>query len=363
MGIHLMNRQLRCAFVALLIAAIALTTGACGTGEPVPPNDPGQPGASQGQQAEPGGTGVTAPGRLLFVREGTLWLWQDGQASPLAGDGAILHPAWSPDGRQIAYVERGASFSDLVLANASGEPQERLTDHESEFPPESRERICDSIWALYPAWAPSGRRLAFVTQEASPLCPAGAPAIEFSLSLATIERSDGEQNDLYANEQAHVEAPAFRPPRGTEIAYTHIDLTANGQQRLYRLDVATGDVEPYPGAPPRSYDPAFSRDGRWLTFAARDGDETDIWLLPGDAESGSNPAPQRLTTLGMARAPAFSPNGRLLAFLAIPPGEDGFELWIAELSLRSDGTVQADEIQQLTTGLGIDAASGISWAS
>ncbi len=362
MGIHLMNRQLRCAFGALLIAAIALATGACGSGEPVPTGEPGQPGAPQGQQAEPGGTGVTAPGRLLFVREGTLWLWQDGQASPLAGDGAILHPEWSPDGRQIVYVEQGASFSDLVLANASGEPQERLTGNESEFPPESRERICDSIWALDPAWAPSGRRLAFVTQEASPLCPAGTPAIEFSLSLATIERSDGEQNDLYINEQAHVEAPAFRPPRGTEIVYTHIDLTANGRQRLYRLDVATGDVEPYPGAPPRSYDPAFSRDGRWLTFAARDGDETDIWLLPGAAESGSNPAPQRLTTLGMARAPVFSPNGRLLAFLAIPPGEDGFELWVAELSLRSDGAVQADEIQQLTTGLGIDAASGISWA-
>jgi TolB protein len=85
--------------------------------------------------------------------------------------------------------------------------------------------------------------------------------------------------------------------------------------------------------------------------------------LPGDATSGSNPAPQRLTTLGMARAPAFSPTGRLLAFLAIPPGEDGFELWVARLSLRSDGTVRATDVQQLTTGLGIDAASGVSWAS
>jgi TolB protein len=346
----------------LLIAAIALMTGACGTGEPVPAGEPGQPGAAQNEQSEPGGTGVIVPGRLLVVREGTLWLWQEGEANPLAGDGSLLHPEWSTDGRQIAYVEQGASFSDVVLANASGEPQERLTDNESEFPPDSRERVCDSIWALYPAWAPSGRRLAFVTQEASPQCPAGAPAIEYSLSLVGLSLSDDEQSELYVNEQAHVEAPAFRPPRGTEIVYTHIDLTANGRQQLFRLDVASGDVEPYPGAPPRSYDPAFSRDGRWLAFAARDGNETDIWLLPGDAASGSTPPPQRLTTLGMARAPAFSPNGRLLAFLAVPPGADGFELWVAELSLRSDGTVQTSEIQQLTTGLGLDAASGVSWA-
>jgi TolB protein len=347
----------------IVLVALALLAGACGGGQRVPEGEPGaEPFAPQDQQAAPGGTGVEVPGRLLFVREGTLWLWQGGQASPLAGDGAVLHPEWSPDGRQIAYIERGESFSDVVLASTSGELQERLTDNESDFPPDSRERVCDSIWAFYPAWAPSGRRLAFVTQEAPPVCPAGAPAVEYSLSLAGTSLSNGERNDLFFDEQAHVESPAFRPPRGTEIVYTHMDLRANGQQQLYRLDVATGDVESYPGAPPRSYDPTFSRDGRWLAFAARDGTETDIWLLPGDAESGSNPAPQRLTTLGMARAPAFSPNGRLLAFLAIPPGADGFEMWVAELSLRSDGTVQAGEFQQLTTGLGIDAASGISWA-
>jgi TolB protein len=317
----------------------------------------GQQGVSEGAED------ADVPGRLVFIHEGTLWLWQGGQAEPLAGEGELMHPAWAPDGRQIAYIERGASFSDVVLASAEGEPLTRLTDNESDFPPDSRERVCDSVWAFYPAWAPNGRRLAFVTQEAPPLCPGGAPAVEYTLSLVGIPADGGATRELYANEQAHVEAPVYRPPLGTEIVYTHINLRANSQQQLYRLDVATGDVEPFPGAPPRSYDPTFSRDGRWLAFAARDGSETDIWLLPGDATSGSNPAPQRLTTLGMARAPAFSPTGRLLAFLAIPPGEDGFELWVARLSLRSDGTVRATDVQQLTTGLGIDAASGVSWAS
>jgi TolB protein len=66
--------------------------------------------------------------------------------------------------------------------------------------------------------------------------------------------------------------------------------------------------------------------------------------------------------MGMARAPAFSPDGRLLAFLAIPPDEQGFELWVAELSQHADGLLQASEPRQLTSEMGLDADSGLSWA-
>ncbi|NTU84621.1 MAG: hypothetical protein HGA45_35525, partial [Chloroflexales bacterium] len=99
-------------------------------------------------------------------------------------------------------------------------------------------------------------------------------------------------------------------------------------------------------------------DGVWLAFAARDAGRTDIFALP----SGGVGVPQRLTATGAARAPAFSPDGRLLAFLATSPGETGFDLWVADLRIAETGVLTAGEPRRVTTGLAIDGDSGLSWA-
>jgi TolB protein len=65
----------------------------------------------------------------------------------------------------------------------------------------------------------------------------------------------------------------------------------------------------------------------------------------------------QLTTLNTARAPAISPDGSWLVFLAVPPGAAGFELWAQALS---DGQPSGDAVQ-LTRDQHFDADSGISW--
>ncbi|NJN66222.1 MAG: hypothetical protein HC884_05685 [Chloroflexaceae bacterium] len=118
-----------------------------------------------------------------------------------------------------------------------------------------------------------------------------------------------------------------------------------------------------PRCPPHSYDPAFSPDGAWLAFAARDKDgQTDIWVLPANPAEGSNPTPQRLTNLGMARSPTFSPDGKRLAFLAIPPHQGGFDLWVAEVSADERGWPVAETPRQVTHEMYLDADSGLSWS-
>ena len=62
-----------------------------------------------------------------------------------AGDTA---PAWSPDGRRIAFVStRRRGTSDIYVMDAKGRNVQRLTDH-----PESDDQ---------PAWSPNGRKIAF----------------------------------------------------------------------------------------------------------------------------------------------------------------------------------------------------------
>lgn len=302
--------------------------------------------------------GDTLPGRLLFVRNGTIWLWEGRQAIPWLGEGQVWQPDWSPDGTQIAYVERGESYSDLILADASGATTARLTLNSSTLPSRSHERIYDSMWALYPSWSPDGKTIAMASQ---PSPPTGAPAIEYNLALYVVPATGGARVQVYSDSEAQTGHIVYTHD-GRALVYTRAAIGSGGQQRIYRLMLDTQTSTLFPGAPARSYDPAFSPDGTWLAFASRDTSGSDIWVLPGNPTDGSSPMPRRLTSIGSARSPVFSPDGQTLAFLAIPPGEHGFDLWVSQLSLREDGTLQAAEPRQLTKDMRIDADSGLSWA-
>lgn len=333
---------------AATLMLLALLLAACGRG-----------GAAPGPTAGPGAEGAAVrgeelPGRLLFVRDGVIWQWRGREARPLLGAGEAAQPAWSPAGDRIAYIARSNSFSDLLLADAQGAPLAQLTQNGTAEPPNSLARVYASRWVFYPAWAPDGVRIAVAAQ---PYPPEGDPPADYNLGLMLLAAGPGAAQPLFAESGAHAGRGAFSPD-GAIIVFTRAGVGPEGRQRLYRLDVARGVAEALPGAPEPSYDPAFSPDGAWLAFAARDGGRTDLFALP----SGGVGVPQRLTSLGAARAPAFSPDGRLLAFLAAAPGEAGFDLWVADLSVAPTGALVAESPRRLTRGLGLDPDSGLSWA-
>lgn len=298
--------------------------------------------------------GENLPGRLLFVRAGVIWHWEGREARPLLGDGGAAQPSWSPEGDRIAYVARSNSFSDILLADAAGGPLAQLTFNGTDEPPNSLARVYASRWAFYPAWTPEGASVVVATQ---PQPPAGDPPADYNLGLTLLPAGPGEPLPLYTDETAHCGRSAFAPD-GRSLVFTRAGTGPDGAQQLYRLNLGGAGAEPFPGAPVPSYDPAFSPDGRWLAFAARDGERTDLFVLPA---SGGG-APLRLTSQGTARAPAFSPDGAMIAFLAVAPGEAGFDLWVAPLRFGTGGEIQAGAPKRLTTGLGLDGDSGLSWA-
>jgi TolB protein len=356
--VRLMRKRFRS--VGWLLTILVLLAG-CGptSAAPQPTLMPLLPQATRTPRQGPPPTVVVQnsdaelKGRILFVRAGDVWLWQGSKGSAIIDSGHAFQPAWSPDGSRIAYINRTESASDLLVMDVEGGEPLWLTNDGSNSSRYSYERIYSSIWAFYPAWSPDGSEIAFVSQAGPPY---GSPAAEYRLTLYVIAANNpGGRIQFYANDRGHVGDLAYAPD-GDTIVFSFAPVNTD-PPLLYRIQRATGQAEPFPNIPEYSNDPAFSPDGRWLAFTAPSPQGTDAFVVPADGGE-----PIQLTTLGGVRAPTFSPDGSQLAFLALAPGSTSFELWVADLATNANQQLVAQSPRQITNDMRIDADSGLSWA-
>ena len=125
-------------------------------GAPKPKNPP--PIVTRRYQFKEDGTGyLTARRKHLYVVDVA-----SGQATQLtAGQHDEQLPAWSPDGRAIAYVtkrgpdpDRHLNFDIYLIAPEAGARERQLTS----FPGSD----LDPYWESRPAWSPDGKRIAYL---------------------------------------------------------------------------------------------------------------------------------------------------------------------------------------------------------
>ncbi len=279
-------------------------------------------------------------GRIAYVIGGNIWIWQGGphQVTKTGHDASAV---LSADGGRLAYVRNDDSFSDILTQASTGGDPTFLTDNRPSAETGSYQYVQQAVWALMPAWAPDGSRLAYVSD------------LGFDAPVLWIMAPDGENPHSLTTSPPNppLEHPRWSPD-GSAIAGTSM---GSGKDEIWSLDLNSGVWNEVAAPADGAYDPAWSPDGAWIAWAQRTGKQTDIWIGPPDRST----PPVQLTQLGRARAPAFSPDGKQLAFVAELGGV--FQIYIVDLTVASTG-VTAGTPQQLTDGAGVDAASGISWS-
>lgn len=225
--------------------------------------------------------------RLVQGRGGVfLYTLSTGETTQLAGTETALNitPMFAPDGNHLAYAHSDEKGTDIFVATL-GEPSvQRLTAG----------RFADN---LSPTYSPDGRRIAFISTRAGP------PQLY-------VMGADGTDQEVLAPFDFGVTGPSYAPewsPDGGSVVF-HREVS--GTPQIFVLTVAGQKLRQLTSQG-RNEDATWAPDGRHLCFVSDRSGARQLWVI--DAETGRV---RQLSTPGWARLPAWS---RRLAGPAVAP--------------------------------------------
>jgi TolB protein len=210
----------------------------------------------------------------------------------------LLSPAWSPDGRRLAYVSFEGHRTRVFV-------QELTT---------AQRQVVASYPGLNsaPAWSPDGSKLALA------LSKDGNPEV-YVLDLAS------RRLQRLTHSTAIDTEPAWAPD-GESLAFTS---DRGGRPQIYRISTAAGRPERVTFEGDYNARATFSPDGEKLALVHGDGERYRIALL--DLSSNSL---RLLTNTDLDESPSFAPNGSMIIYATL----ERDEALLAAVSI--DGRVQ-----------------------
>ncbi len=190
----------------------------------------------------------------------------------------LMSPAWSPDGRQLAYVSFEKRRASIFVQDASTGKRRKVAGFAG---------INGA-----PAWSPDGSRLALtLSRDGNP-------------EIYTLRLKDGQLKRLTAGPAIDTE-PVWSPD-GKRIVFTS---DRGGSPQLYRMSATGGPAKrlTFEGSYNASAD--FSPDGRRLAMVNGDRGRYRIAVL--DLDSGL----LRVVSDGkLDESPSFAPNGSMIIY-------------------------------------------------
>jgi TolB protein len=196
-----------------------------------------------------------------------------------------INPAWSPDGRSIAYTSYRSGLPDILISNIYAGTLDVLTK--------------DTAQNFLPQFSPDGTRIVFTSTR------------DGNSEIYVMNR-DGSEVRRLTNNPA-IDTSATWSPTGTQIAFTS---ERTGTPQIYTMSTDGSGLrrissESY--ADRATWSPAPFNE---IAFTARTGPGHDIKIL----SIATGETRQITFGEGTNESPVWAPNGRHMAFMSTRQG-------------------------------------------
>jgi TolB protein len=202
------------------------------------------------------------------------YLYEGRLENPARGSDRVNNylPAWSPDGSRLAFMSSRDGNPEIYVMNRDGSGVRRLTHHPNAD--------------VTPTWSPTGTQLAFTSDRS------GQPQIY-------IINVDGTGMQRISGDVSYADRPTWSPPPLNEIAFTGRSSAAGYD--IYLYDFARGSSVPLTDGRGSNESPAFSPTGRHLVFMSSRAGKYQIFTIARDGRDL-----RQLTRVGENRYPNWS---------------------------------------------------------
>jgi Tol biopolymer transport system component len=223
--------------------------------------------------------------------------------TPVRESNGHTAPAFSPDGRKLAFTEMFGPYEHEVfvidvdgMVQPQGEPRQITSDHR---------------WNRRPAWTESGAELVFARNglwrvAVGPDSPQ-PKRLNFASSAAAFPSIHPAGNLLVYSQQG----------QEVNIWSAQLDAPQEGSPPLHLLA----------GSSRNDTQPRFSPGGERIAFVSDRSGALEIWICDSNGENAA-----QLTKLGRLGAPRWSPDGQHIAFDHHPAGHS--DIYVIDVSGR-----------------------------